>query len=252
MNIINCNMLTDTQLNEIEAFINSNSFNNTISFLENDMNYFEDFPCFFMAYDHQTLIGFLSVFIPDSASCEIYYHISDTNKHLALEIFNAIYHELSPLLDKYQLYNKYILFDGKTNNFRILNNIDNACFSHSECLMQYDLNHIWKNKPDKLEFDIEETEDTLIINTFLQDEFIGSSDVDISDDYALIHNVKVIKDYRGLGYGTETIYHTIKHLKDNNYSKILLHVNSANTIAFTMYSHHGFNIIQQIDYWKIS
>ncbi len=243
--------LSHIQQKEIEQFINNNSFNKGISFLENDMNFYEDFPCFYMLYEQNYLISFLSVFIPDSASCEIYFHISDNQQTSCSEIFQYIYTDLESLLDKYQLFNKYIIFENNTTNINSLQSCFNLSFSHSECLMQYDNSYTWTNMCTCLDYEFNEDDAVISLNTFLEDDYVGSCQIEISGDYALIHDVEVKKKYRGLGYGSETLYHTINHLTNNNYKKILLHVNSANTIAFTMYSHHGFIINQQLDYWKI-
>ncbi len=251
MKIIKSSMLTEAQINEIEAFIINTKFNNGISFLENDMNYYEDFPCFFMLYDKGLLIAFLSVFIPDSASCEIYFHISDRMHNSLNQIYKIIYSELQPILNEYEIFNSYILFDDQTSLTQSLQQCFYMTFSHSECLMQYNQSYIWANIQSTLKSEITSQNDSLTINTFCGDNYIGSCQAEISGDYALIHDVEINKNFRGLGYGTETLYHTIKHLTKNGYNNILLHVNSANTIAFTMYSHHGFNIKQQIDYWKI-
>ena len=117
--------------------------------------------------------------------------------------------------------------------------------------MQYDTSYVWNNAPDSLYYQLGESDGCITLNTFFNEDYVGICQVEISGDYALIHDVEIEKRFRGLGYGTETLYHTVSYLKENGYNKILLHVNSANTIAFTMYSHHGFNIKQQLDYWML-
>ena len=247
MNIKNCNFLNNEEIMEIETFIQSNIFNHGISFLDNDMNYYEDFPCFSMLYDNEELIAFMSIFIPDSASCEIYLHISDKIDHSASEIYNKMYTNIKPMLEEYQLYNQYLLFDRFTSM-----DIDrNINFSHSECLMEYSQKHSFNIENPKLQCIVENCDESITFNTYLDNILVGTCLVEVSNNYALIHDVEVKSAHRGFGYGTETLYHTVNYLKEKGYTQILLHVNSANTIAFTMYSHHGFNIIEQIDYYKI-
>ncbi len=243
--------LSATQLAEIEQFINSNNFNSGISFLENDMNFYENFPCFYMLYEEKELVATLSVFIPDAASCEIYFHMADDLVSSSCDLFQLIYSELKYYLDKFHLYNQYIIMENGTTDAGSLQTHFNLNFSHSEYLMQYNISHIWNNIPDSLDYEIGDNDTCLTLDTFLGDDYVGSCQVETSGDYALIHDVEVAMAYRGFGYGRETLYHTVNHLKENGYSKILLHVNSANTIAFTMYSHHGFNIKQQLDYWRL-
>lgn len=245
------NSLTEDILVSVENFIKNNSFNNGISFLENDMNFYDDIPCFFMLYDLDELVAFMSIFIPDSASCELYFHLDDKKHSSAVEIFNLIYNEVKIYLDEYNLFNRYILFDNTTSMSKDLPIALQLTFSHSECLMQYELSYNFSLTDTFLDYEVEKDADGMAVYTFLDEAHIGSCQIEASGDYALIHDVEVTKKYRGFGHGKETLYHTINHLKKSGYNNILLHVNSANTIAFTTYSHHGFKIKQQIDYWKI-
>lgn len=250
MNINKCNNLNPKKLNEITLFLENNKFNNGISFIENDMNFYEDFPCFFTAYEKDKLIAFMSVFIPDSASCEIYFHLSDEYLDNFNTTLNKVLDELYPLLDEYKISNKYIIFDANTSKI-VHSAMTDSIFSHSDCLMKYDLDFDFNIDKICLSPKIEKDNESICIKTYQNSKFIGTCVVETSDSYALIHDVEVKSNHRGLGFGTETLYHTLSYLKNNKYSQILLHVNSANTIAFTMYSHHGFKIIEQIDYYKI-
>lgn len=250
MKIYKHNQINDKQYADISIFLKSNKFNNGISFLDNDMNYYEDFPCFFIAYKNTTIIAFMSVFIPDSASLEIYFHLSDEYINSFEKILLDFLGELSPILEEYELYNSYLIFDAVTGQTIDLSFIDNN-FSHSECLMQYDTDYSFEINTKKLTSTVEKSQDSVEIKTYYNKTHVGTCIVETSNNYALIHDVEIQASYRGLGYGTETLYYVIDYLKENNYTQILLHVNSANTIAFAMYSHHGFNIIEQIDYYKI-
>lgn len=251
MNIKKYNSLTEDTLLYVENFIKNNSLNNGISFLENDINFYEDMPCFFMLYNKNELVAFMSVFIPDSASCELYFHMRENIESSATKIFTDIYNEVKKYLDEYQLFNRYLLFDNTVKLSLDLPDALSLTFSHSECLMQYELLYDFSLENILLEYEAEFDSEGVSIYSFLGDTHIGNCHIDTSGDYALIHDVEVFEKHRGFGYGKETLYHTINHLKKSGYKNILLHVNSANTIAYTMYSRHGFKIKQQIDYWKI-
>lgn len=250
MKMIKLNQLNDKQYEDISIFLQNNKFNNGISFLDNDMNYYEDFPCFFVLYENTTIIAFMSIFVPDSDSCEIYFHLSDERRDRFEKILCEFLIELTPILNDYDLYNSYLIFDANTGQNIDLSFIDNH-FSHSDCLMQYDTNQTFEIDDKKLSATVDILQDSVEIKTHFNKNHVGTCIVETSNTYALIHDVEIKSSYRGFGYGTETLYYAIKYLKENKYTQILLHVNSANTIAFTMYSHHGFNIIEQIDYYKI-
>ncbi len=244
--------LSEDNICIIENFIQNNTFNCGISFTENSMNFYEDFPCFFMLYEQDILIGLASIFIPDSTSCEIYFHLSNSCIHHMCDIFKELYCKLEDLFYEYDLYNQYIIFEKSTTNVTAENINDlMLTFSHSECLMQYDISYNLKDISYILSHKVDISSTRLIVNTFLYNAPVGTCEVEIEGDYALIHDVEVQESYRGHGYGRETLFYTLKYLINHDFKKILLHVNSANTIAFTMYSHYGFNIIKQLDYYKL-
>lgn len=251
MKIKKFSVLSAALSNKIQDFISTNTFNNSISFFENDYNYYEDFPSFYMLYDKNILIAFLSVFIPDATSCEIYFHFSDDKKAVAGELFSMLYSSLRNELESFSITERYILFDIASSADTIKFKNLQPHFSHSEYLMCYDLEHKFILDEIRLTCNVISDNDTIIINTFKANEFIGKCEAEVSDTYAIIHDVEINENERGLGYGKELLYHTIEFLTDNEYKNILLHVNSANTIAYTMYSHYGFKIKEQIDYWLI-
>lgn len=248
MKLTKTNILTDIQLSDVETFLSTCSFNAEINFTENDINYYEDFPCFYIYTENDALSAFASCFIPDETLCEIYFHINNSECSMAKKIFNTFISDIKTQLKDFDIKDTYFLFDSHTKVPIYITDI--LSFSHSECLMQYDLSYA-SDINTNLSFFKTTGEDEITIETFLNDIPIGSCKIEVSSDYALIHNVFIKENYRSMGYGTETLLITLNTLKELNYKKIMLHVNNANTPAFAMYSHHGFFIKQQIDYWYL-
>ena len=75
MNIINTSELSSNQFYDAKTLIElCRLTDNTkgICFLENNVNAIENFPAFFLMYQGNTLVSFLSVFVPNEEECEIY------------------------------------------------------------------------------------------------------------------------------------------------------------------------------------
>ena len=68
MNIFVTNSITSKQYNEAMELIEKCAKadgTRGISFLEQELNAIEEFPCFYMMYDGSRLVSYLSVFIKD-------------------------------------------------------------------------------------------------------------------------------------------------------------------------------------------
>jgi len=241
----------DKTIQKANKFISSTTFNNGISFLDYDDNYFEDFTWLYFLYENNSLVSVLSIFLPDTTSCELYFHVCDCKKHKSRDYFSFMHTYVCEELNKFEINNRYLLWNSCENtNFETFA-IENIKYNHSECLMKFDLDYSISLNNIRSSHIISETENGLLIKSFYKGQNIGVCNVELSGDYALIYGVEINSSMRGLGFGRETLLTTLNFLKENHYTDILLHVNSANTAAYALYSHHGFNIIQKIDYWKL-
>lgn len=241
----------DKIIKKANKFISSTTFNKGISFLDYEMNYFEDFSWLYFLHENNSLVSVLSIFIPDSTSCELYFHVCNDKKHMAQDYFSYIYKYIGEELNKFEINNRYLLWNNcQDANIKAFS-IENEKYNHSECLMKFDLDYSISLKDIRLSHSISESENGVLVKTFYEGQSIGICNIELSGDYALIYGVEIIPSKRGLGFGSETLLITLSWLQKNFYTNILLHVNSANTAAYALYSHHGFNIIQKIDYWKL-
>jgi N-acetylglutamate synthase-like GNAT family acetyltransferase len=217
-----------------------------VSYLENGMNAIEDFPAFFLMYKGNTLVSFLSVFIPNDQECEIY---ANTLPRFRKEgCFRQLYEMAAVQIKNYGIKKIYFVMEpGCISGGHALTKLG-ARLEVSEYLMSY--NTRIEPKPlGILELKSTKTENGELIETYREDTKVGEISLDIEKNVATIYGVEVLPEYRGRRFGVETLLLTIKHLLDEGCCKIILNVSSSNKIAYRMYSHHGFVHVEQIDYW---
>ncbi len=251
MNIFVTNSITSNQYHEAMELTQKCALEDGthgISFLEQELNAIEEFPCFYMMYDGSRLVSYLSVFIPDETQCEIYGGTLPSERGKGY--FKRLLSEALTHIRKYGIERKLMVIEPGCKDMEEYLTKINAKFEDSDFLMSYDKSV--KPVPKKtLKMTHEKKENTEYYQTLLDGEKIGSCKVEFTRTQAVIYDFMVEEEYRTKGYGTETLLLILKHVLETDIDKILLHVNGANKAAHIMYSHHGFVEEQQIDYWLI-
>lgn len=251
MQVIITNTLTSNQYHDATSLINlCKECDNTrgISFLEPEMNAIIGFPCFYLLYNSNTLVSFLSIFVPNETECEIY--ANTLPSHRRNGYFDKLLDSALSNIRNYGI--KKILIVSEPACLAgtdFLNASSHTRFSHSEYLMCYNM----KTTPAPkgiLTIKYHTEDNTEFFSSYLDDMLIGSCNVEHSRGVATIYGFNVIPSMRGNGYGTETLLLVLKRLLESKCHKILLQVNGANRAAHIMYSHHGFIHEEQIDYWE--
>ena len=249
MNIINTSELSSNQFYDAKTLIElCRLTDNTkgICFLENNVNAIENFPAFFLMYQGNTLVSFLSVFVPNEEECEIY--ANTLPRYRQEGYFRKLYETAQEQIKNYGI--SKIYFVNEPNclaGSEALGRLG-AKLETSEYLMSYNM-RIEPKVQNILDMEISETEDGEWIETFRDGEKIGSVHVAIDHNVATIYNLEIESRYRGRRFGVETLNLTVKHLREINCCKIILHVSGSNRVAYRMYSHHGFVHVEQVDYW---
>lgn len=251
MNIINTNVLTSNQYHDAKALIELCKLadgTRGISFLEQETNYIEEYPCFFMMYEGATLVSFASVFIPDEGICEIYAATAPSARGKGY--FKRILEIIKEKNRNFGIEKAYIVNDPKCLvGTRVLPYLG-ATYESSDYLMRFSNEYEVKPKHIlRLAVEKEDSDDKF--TTFLGDKEIGQCCVNYSRDTAFIYGFFIEVNERGNGYGTEMLLLILEYLIEHGTGKILLHVNNANKAAHKMYYHHGFVHDEQIDYWKL-
>ena len=217
-----------------------------VSFLEPELNEDTTFPAFYMMYDGSKLISFLSTFLPNDTECEVYgytlpeYRQKGCFKRLYKEALRKLkaagYKEITCVCEPECSVGKAVLQKLGLSLIR------------TEHLMSYDMSPVTETE---MRFELESTteDNTEIFEAFIDDDLIGTCNVEFTRSHAVIYEFYIYEEYRGNRYGSELLLRILKKLLEEGVTKILLHVNGANTVAHTMYSHHGFVTEEQIDYW---
>ena len=252
MNIFVTNNITSNQYHEaMELTEQCAKADGThgISFLEQELNEIEEFPCFYMMYDGSRLVSYLSVFIPDDSQCEIYGGTLPEERGKGY--FKRLLSEALAHIREFGIERKLVVIEPGCKDMEEYLTKINAKHEDSDYLMTYDKSV--KPVPQKiLKLTHEKKDNTEYYETFKDGQKVGSCKVEFTRTQAVIYDFKVEENERGKGYGTETLLLILKNVLENDADKILLHVNGANTVAHAMYSHHGFVEEQQIDYWLLA
>lgn len=251
MNIFVTNRLTSNQYHEaMELTEQCAKADGThgVSFLEQELNEIEEFPCFYMMYDGSRLVSYLSVFIPDESQCEIYGGTLPEERGKGY--FKRLLSEALGHIREYGIEKKLVVTEPGCKDMEEYLIKINSKLEDTDYLMTYDKSA--KPKPQKsLKMTHHKDNNTEHYETYKDGQKVGSCKVEFTRTQAVIYDFMVEESERGKGYGTETLLLILNNILENDADKILLHVNGANTVAHVMYSHHGFVEEQKIDYWRL-
>ena len=249
MNIINTSELTSNQFYDAKTLIElCRLADNTkgISFLQGDMNAIDNFPGFFLMYHGNTLVSFLSIFVSNQEECEVY--ANTLPRYRKQGYFRRLFEMASEQIKNYGIRKVYFVNEPSclagSEALRMLG----AKLETSEYLMSYNMRI--DPKPRRiLTLRSTSTENGELLETFRDDVRVGSMNLEIERHIATIYNLEIEPEYRGRGYGVETLLLALEHLKKSGCCKVILHVSSSNKVAYRMYSRHGFVHVEQLDYW---
>ena len=260
MNLINTNQLSSNQYHEAKRLIAlCKEFDRTagISFLDANMNALPEFPCFFLCYERNILVGILTAFLPSSTECEVYAYTHPDYRHRG--IFQKIWKLARQRLHNYGIHDIFFVMDPKCQSGIHILVTMGAHLHNSEYMLEF--SGIPVPHPRKaLILTSFRKGTTIYYSAYLPnasdssdapDVLVGTCCVDNSYGSSSIYNFEILENYRGKKWGTEFLLLLLKDLTESGSSKILLHVSSSNKTAYHMYLHHGFTMHTQIDYWKL-
>jgi ribosomal protein S18 acetylase RimI-like enzyme len=251
MEIFITNRLTMGQYYDITSLVEESAAvdgTKGISFLEQELNAIEEFPCYYMMYDGSRLVSYLSVFIPDEESCDIYSATLPTERGKGY--FKTLLGEAMKHVREYGITYRCVVKEPDSKDMDDYLERLNAKLIDEDYLLTYDM--LVKPEPKGiLSLKYRKEENTGIYETFRDEKQVGTCQVEYSSNMAAIHNVEVKEEERGKGYGTETLLLVLNHLLEDDVAKIVLHVTGANEVAYNMYMENGFVEEQRIEYWKL-
>ena len=212
-------------------------------FLEEDMNFYENIPCYYYTLENNKLIGILSVFIPDEFSCEIY--ACTHPDHRQAGVFSNLLITATETLSQTNINNIQIVCEPNSSGENwLLSNDYNQCIC--ECLMKYNSNHTIKSHCN---FIVKHNEDYTFFELSLNSESLGKCNIAYNNNCATIYDVQIYEEYQGNGYSKILIDMIIPFIKK---SSIVLHVTSSNIKALRAYISCGFDIIEELRFYDIN
>ncbi|MGN0383055.1 MAG: GNAT family N-acetyltransferase [Eubacterium sp.] len=260
MKIIIINNPNSNLINSLQSIIDScNEYDKMAhpSYLDPEMPFYPEFRNYYIAFEDDIPVGFISVFTADGFCADAYAFTLPQYRRRG--IFNTLWNNL---------WNEIKDFDYESVNFNILpdNSIGKdillqygAYHNHTECIMRFDsmgnildktkdinssLSLTWEEKDGIITY-------TLWKKSILSHRSIGSCRIYTESNCATVFDFNIAKAMRYKGYGSSFINMVTHELCKREYNHIILHVSSSNTSAYNMYLHNGFSISSRLDVWSI-
>ncbi len=281
MTLLKQNTLSKEQTTQIHALEqNCKSYDGLKSslYLSNEINFDKNMNCFFLLYDEDVLVSFLTIFCPTKSEAELIALTKPDyrNKGCFNQLFEATKaelkqagvneilfvhepqsHDAKAVLDKLPIYydfSEYVMdYVGgaiTTSNTELsllpVNQADrDAIVSLSSSSFEgesLDVARHW--------FDSRfSSKTTTVYKSIVNKKIIGTLCVNFEDEPNSIYGLCIGEEHRGKGYGKQMLLTILSMLlKDNK--AICLEVNSTNDVAFAMYKKYGFAIRAQNDYYR--
>lgn len=251
-------------------------------FLSNDINYHKEMPCFFLAYQNETLMGIAVVFAPTMDTAEISAFVHPNHRRIG--IFSSLLREARIVLKQHNITKELIVTDAAGAVCREIMCKWQAVLSHSEYLLIYHGGEkpatfpfkerslvreaVSDDLPKMIALNMEsfgedhESAAHMVRENFnheltrcfvgqIDDEIFGLANVrkEESDYYICGFNIAPV--YRGTGMGRYLLYRILHLLKPGDGEHITLEVDSANHPAYMLYTTSGFEVQSQADYYLL-
>lgn len=276
------NKLTETQLKQVHEIEQvCRSFDNTkgsIS-LAQELNFYKEMNCLYMAYDGEALIGVLAVFAPIKDEAEISALIQPKCRRKGL--FTRLLSEALVELKRFGIKELYFVHDTGSAAGKGMIERWGIDPDHSEYLLVYDEDfnigqcktnlHIKQTGQEDLAemtklslgvFGGNEEEwirlhqksldssNILCYIPYCQGKQIGIGSVNITEQGLFIFGFGILPTHRRKGYGRAFLSSMVDELQSKFDDGILLEVDSENNSAFMLYTTSGFKKQVQFDYYK--
>lgn len=280
MKIETANRLTENQMTEIlnletVAFCEDALENH--AFLSNEINFDNTLQCFYMGYENDVLVAFLTTFMPTSYEAEI---LAVTHpQYRGKGCFKKLFQSAKETLLLAGINKILMVVEPKSKRgVEVLKTFEGTKLERSEYRMSYngsetlleypDLHFYEVNNQNKEIFseitrdafpDLEESSnfiDTVISSknrkgyvAYKEEIPVGVFDINYEEGDTFLYGVAIDTPYRGKGFGKQLVGFVLTEgLKKMD--KVVLDVDSENPTAFNLYKKCGFEIDFQVDYYK--
>ena len=263
------------QIRELEKICQGHEGLKRSVFLSNEINFDQSIDCFYLLYEEDRLMAFLSLFIPLEEEAEVSAYTLPGQRKKGY--FHLLLKKAAEELEKYKI--GRILFVHEplgTDAKHILETLRTE-YAYSEYLMAFDRAGFQKHSgalrlelsaatdiPEIAALDSElfgnDYEESVSIiqksldsptikvySAFLGDKRIGLCNANTENGNSSIFGVGISPKYQGKGHGREMLHLLLEQLMQVS-GDITLEVSSTNSIAFRLYLTSGFRVKTQFDY----
>jgi len=248
------------------------------AFLSNEINFNKEVNCFFLLYEEETLVSFISMFIPTSKEAEVSaYTLPEKRKK---GFFKILLESAVNELRKYGVKEILFVHEPSSNDGMLVLKKLNVVYDFSEYLLVYsqdefikrdgklklapitiqDVDEIAKLHMDIFNKTLEEgkaivnraieSKDRISYMAKVDDEIVGICSISLEGGNAFICGLGISTKHRGLGYGKEILSKGIEKALTMDIKDIYLEVDSKNHTAYNLYINNGFIIKTQLDYYR--
>lgn len=285
MEICKSNTLTEEQNKEIQKLeqicYQKENLENHL-FLSNEINYDRSVPVFYMAYEEDSLIGFLTIFIPTREEAEISAIVHPDYQRKG--VFTKLDRIAREVIEEHKIDRIVYAVEAKSKSaHEVLNRWNITRIQRSEYRMKMSKEQIIKdsqtyheNPSFKLKRVSEnsiqeyleisnkafgEEEDSGFADTlmnsdsrkgysfFKDDKIIGTVAIGLEEKDPFIYGVAIDQKERGKGYAKYLMEQACL-IGIESGDMLQLDVDSQNPVAFHLYQNMGFEITFQVDYYE--
>lgn len=281
MNILQSNKLNSEQVRDIEDLEKvcqkHDGLKDMVS-LSNELNFDQDINCYFLLYDEEKLISFLSMFIPTQKEAEISAYTLPNKRNNGH--FKGLFEKAVNQLNRYNVKETLFVHEPASKEGKYVLDKLNAKYEFSEYLLGYSLDNVLKHN-DKLKIETAmhgnisemiklnmdvfcenfastqsmviksiESEKILSYIAKFNNEIIGVCNCNVESEDVSIFGVGISPKYQGRGFGKEMLNRVIEKLLNMDIKNITLEVSSINNRAYNLYKSNGFKVKTQYDYYR--
>ena len=245
-------------------------------FLSNEINFSREVDSFYLLYDGERLVSFLSLFIPTKEQAEISAFTLPECRNSGY--FHLLFQKATNELKKHGIFQILFVHEPQSKDASAVLNHFGAGYSFSEYLLAYDRSVSLKCEsnlrlersspeliPEIADLDTKvfhnqheesvsmvtksmESPEIQCYSAFLGDNLIGLCNVNLEGGDISIFGVGISPEYQGKGYGREMLNLLLDTLIHSQNGEITLEVDSENAAAYHLYITSGFRIKTQFDY----
>ena len=280
MRIEMTNKLTENQITEIlnleTVSFGEDALENN-AFLSNEINFDKTVQCFYMGYENDVLVAFLTTFIPTSYEGEI---LAVTHpEYRGRGYFKKLFQCAKETLLLKGINKVLLVVEPKSKSgVEVLKSFKYAKLERSEYRMSYSGSKTVTEYPNLKFFQVNDENKEIFseitreafpdlddssnfIDTVIHSENrkgyiaykegvpVGVFDFNYEEGHAFLYGVAIAIPYRGKGFGKQLVGFALNEgLKKSD--KVVLDVDSENPTAFNLYKKCGFQIDFQVDYYR--